>query len=531
MKNKFKKISLLFIATTFVGAMKINAATIKIKLEDGTKKEYEIKESEYNLTLKDFKESIAKDININAAYQVFMNNESNFPESDQLILKEYFASEYNPSVTELSYNVYKRKELDNTITLNSIPPTKGDISSASLIFEESIIRTYYGYAPDLNRCNSDYSKCMIKNASTNEDYKEVNIKYNYDKAEKENIDKIIKKVAEKSDQNNEITFSLKDLEIINYWLYGGSIINYSDEYKALINYKNFYIDIRCGNDNPFINEAYGVGYYKYDNTLYHVIPFIGVKTNNILYVPEETPNENIMETLQDRIDTYIGKGKIIIQDSNKTLDEVGYYFSAEEIEEFNSASADGKVYIAKINQKDYMFVISKNNAKMYSPKLITSDYKTDITISSNSGIIPLDTMIKANNITVGQEYERIMNLLKLNMGEMFDLKLFSQAEKSYINKLENGSFEVKIPLREEYKGKKLIAYYVDNDGKITEYKVTEKDGYATFNADHFSIYTIAVSSSQETIKNPQTSDTSILISIIVFLSSLSSILYLKKKLN
>ena len=57
--------------------------------------------------------------------------------------------------------------------------------------------------------------------------------------------------------------------------------------------------------------------------------------------------------------------------------------------------------------------------------------------------------------------------------------------------LEDGSFEVRIPLSEKLKGKDLVAYYVDDNGNKEEHEVTIKEGYAVFNTNHFSTYTLA----------------------------------------
>ncbi len=97
---------------------------------------------------------------------------------------------------------------------------------------------------------------------------------------------------------------------------------------------------------------------------------------------------------------------------------------------------------------------------------------------------------------------------------MYDLKLFSKSLDNYVSKLVNGSFEVKIPIKDEYKNKNLIAYYVDDNGKVTEYEVTVKDGYAIFNTDHFSIYTLGV----KNVNNPQTGDNIINSVILAFVS-------------
>lgn len=97
---------------------------------------------------------------------------------------------------------------------------------------------------------------------------------------------------------------------------------------------------------------------------------------------------------------------------------------------------------------------------------------------------------------------------------MYDLKLFSKSLDNYVSKLVNGSFEVKIPIKDEYKNKNLIAYYVDDNGKVTEYEVTVKDGYVIFNTDHFSIYTLGV----KNVNNPQTGDNIINSVILAFVS-------------
>ena len=41
--------------------------------------------------------------------------------------------------------------------------------------------------------------------------------------------------------------------------------------------------------------------------------------------------------------------------------------------------------------------------------------------------------------------------------------------------LEDGSFEVRIPLSEKLKGKDLVAYYVDDNGNKEEHEVTNNE--------------------------------------------------------
>lgn len=68
--------------------------------------------------------------------------------------------------------------------------------------------------------------------------------------------------------------------------------------------------------------------------------------------------------------------------------------------------------------------------------------------------------------------------------------------------LEDGSFEVRIPLSEKLKGKDLVAYYVDDNGNKEEHEVTIKEGYAVFNTNHFSTYTLAEKPAETPIETP-----------------------------
>lgn len=54
-----------------LGITNVNAATLKLKLQNGTVKSYEIAESEYSLTIKEFKEKVANELGIDADHQVY----------------------------------------------------------------------------------------------------------------------------------------------------------------------------------------------------------------------------------------------------------------------------------------------------------------------------------------------------------------------------------------------------------------------------------------------------------------------------
>ena len=149
-----------------------------------------------------------------------------------------------------------------------------------------------------------------------------------------------------------------------------------------------------------------------------------------------------------------------------------------------------------------VFVV-KDSSKVFNDELEvkTRDAKSGVTINntSTSKSLPFDTLIKVSKLTSGSDYEKIVKVLKEVINEdnieMFDLKLFSSSIANYITKLDDGSFEVKIPLSDNLKGKSLTAYYVDDNGNVKEYEVNIEvvDGvqYAVFTTDHFSVYTLS----------------------------------------
>lgn len=280
----------------------------------------------------------------------------------------------------------------------------------------------------------------------------------------------------------------------------------------------------------------------------------GAIAKHIIYVPDSTGDtkEELMQAAQKRIDDYIGKGKITLsylgtgiydlymdeyeaqlEEYQEKLNEITellatlpngsqewaeaeldrmYYESQvsqyqDYIEYFRQDWENGeayaflkeaegdfyfnlKVFKGTEDEKDYNFIIIKDSSKMVNPTTKTSDAKTDITITPSSNAIPLDTVIKADKLTSGTEYENIIKVLDVETYETFDLTLYSESANKNIT---SGEFEVQIPVSDALKGKTLMAYYVGEDNKIEEYDVdlTTKEGYAIFKTKHFSIYTLA----------------------------------------
>ncbi|MBO5097043.1 MAG: hypothetical protein J6B96_01865 [Agathobacter sp.] len=361
----------------------------------------------------------------------------------------------------------------------------------------------------------------------------VELVYNYDEDVQEKLVAFIESFPEDIEY-----FNVRDLELINYWLNNAgteeanTLDSFSGELKSYLNYNNikFFVDNRAGADEPFYTERLGVASFMFDDVVYHIDYFLGTRAEHVIYVPDNTENtsEALMKAAQSRIDEYIGAGKIELtqngtvydtwvselyelsrweweqENPNLTLEEfkemgniyIPAYEDFAEMIYIEGVEEDDPCYAVNIkdgaNTEDTFYIIVRaDSSKMVTPEYKTVDVKNNVEISSDSADIPLDTSIEVDKLTSGTVYDKIMEVLGVEENETYDLKLYSDSLKDYFSKLENGSFEVRIPVSEKLKDKELVAYYVDANDKVVEYSVSIEDGYAVFATNHFSIYTLA----------------------------------------
>lgn len=460
--------------------------------------------------------------------------------------------------------VLANEEADNVVVVKSYQPTSEE--EAVYIFERVMSESDYWF--DLMNvdtvCNATYTRCTVyegygpEGPGPEETWDFV---YEYDQDIKRVIDSIVSQLPE-----GKTKFSLTEYDYINYLIYSSSDVSmatFSSELKKHINYKNFVLDVRMGDGFPLYTAMGGTANFVYDGTIYNVIPenyfayhdHLFYLDNNVTDERQAINNKikavfpNIEITVTEEGDVYQFLYDVFYSEYNLESPEHSGYedaddFATQRIDEHaNDETSDYhylttyldnnvyKVIIGDEGSEDAMtvyFVAVKDSSKVTDPKLITSDLKTDVTISSDA-FIPLDTMIKVAKVTSGEEYEKIIGILKMTNVESFDLKLFSKSIDNYITRLDDGTFEVRIPISDNFRNKKLVVYYVDDDDKVTEYKVTVDGDYAVFNTDHFSTYTLAEA---EEIANPATGDNitmNIIIGAISLIGIVGSGLYLRRK--
>lgn len=374
-----------------------------------------------------------------------------------------------------------------------------------------------------------------------------------------------------------------------------SPLKYSNEYNQFIGYKNFVFEPRMGFDNMFSLYRGGTASFTYNGTVYGFADRLGVRVNNILYVnDDETDITGALKTrLSKYFDIKeITEDEYTIDDI--IADELSYYerqydtcsalkeeLDAVPLDERNNdeygrnysnymmqcsslMQYDSKeAYLDNIKENDFFdereeiglynfhdkvlpnvyvitfeddvmipFFVIKDSSKVFDGDLeiITSDAASGIEVSTN-GLIPLDTLIQVAKLTNGEEYDKIVKILNNKNVEMFDIKLFSKSASNFITKLDDGSFEVKLPINDNLKGKDLVVYYVNDDNSVETYKVTIDGDYAIFTTNHFSVYTLAEQSNSET-ENPKTGDNILLYVAFlgIGLTSLAVATY-KKRIN
>lgn len=463
---------------------------------------------------------------------------------NQIILEQHIVNiEYDKQMSDDFKNVLT----DGKFVINSVKPTTED--EWWMLFEV----LYMSLQEDawFHSYDEEDLSAMDLTIIDSKGYPEthrVEVVFNYDENIKKIADELIKKIPEREQ------FEVKDLELVNYWLNGGKnetkdgvgkLDNYSSELKSLVENKNFNIivDHRKGMDEEFATMRGGPGLLQYNGVTYGMRMDINILANHVLYVPDETAStkEALLAAVQKRVDEYAGEGKVKItagegtifeyyknyyaemkkeledklaaekakENPNKALIndlewEIEYVDSYYEyfLESYNNQefgehyflqSAEGDYwFVATIDGEDYEFIVVKDSDSMITPTHKTADLSTNIEISSTATSIPLDTAIEAEKLISGEEYEKIIKILSVDNDETFDLKLYSNSLEQYITKLEDGTFEVRIPLPDKFKNKTdLKVYYVDENGKIQEYDVKVENGYAIFTTNHFSIYTLS----------------------------------------
>ena len=309
-------------------------------------------------------------------------------------------------------------------------------------------------------------------------------------------------------------YIIEDLSLINYYLTSSKseLWNLGApgralKYSTLNNVTGgsnvtYYLDIRAGSQDETLmyESAFGPMSIFYNGYSYGTKEE-GLYLKRVIYIPQSTADtkDAYIEAAQKRINDYLGNNSVVVSYGGliSSLEE------GSEDEEYPIAN-DGNYYNVKVGDRTYKFYIVKGtDAQLVEPTYTGLDLDSKIEITSEDSTIPLDTALTVKNI----EDSSLKNTIGTDNYKSYDISLYSAAKDAKIEKLENGKFLVKIPVPTELNGKELIVYYLTSSGDLEEHAVSIKDGYAEFETDHFSVYTLAEKTSSTTTPTPTSNTT------------------------
>ena len=402
--------------------------------------------------------------------------------------------------------------------------------------------------------DTDVTKCQIEIASVNDNSdfaKKYDVNVTYIEPEK-NV-KVEEQVKKYLDALHEFDWSLDslitvtDLGLINYYMTSdkSELWNPNAANRA-IKYSKDIIDITNGSNVSFIlrvgmgeqgselmyETAAGEMTILYDGYAY-AGKMQGLYLRKVLYIPESTENtkEAYVAAAQKRIDDYLGKSGLVTVSYGGILPTDGREDSRIDVND-----TDGNYYNISVTvngkTKVYPFYIMKGTEEdLKVPTYIGSDIESNITITNNDPYIPLDTSLNVKTVID----DNIKKVLGTDKYKAFDIKLFSDGKGSLIEKSDD-KFIVRIPVPTEYNGKNLIVYYINSNNEKEEHGVTVKDGFATFETNHFSTYILTENTNinNTVVKNPNTADNISIYFIIGMISIIgltTTSLYLNNRYN
>lgn len=158
--------------------------------------------------------------------------------------------------------VHAKADFDSLLTngklvINGVEP-KSTIEASVRFGKHFYLLGKYDYTIPEGACDDTFKTCFIvyRNEMQDQEDKEIQVEYKYDKSIKKVTDNLVSKMGDKR------IFELTDMELINYLLYKNeesSLANFSLEFRKAIGYKNFELDVRGGDNHRFYTENIGIG--------------------------------------------------------------------------------------------------------------------------------------------------------------------------------------------------------------------------------------------------------------------------------
>ena len=218
--------------------------------------------------------------------------------------------------------------------------------------------------------------------------------------------------------------------------------------------------------------------------------------------------------------TLNGLGNFTLERTYNGDDNKTYYEYKSELKKFDNLEAkkESLEYDLKNvdTNKEYHFTLELSFIGEKAPKteepqeetkpVTTTDKSTNIKLETTTEVVPAGTTLTAEKVTKGDSYNTVVKAVESDVEKfvLYDISLMNNNTKIQ----PNGKVKVSIPVPEGYDTSKIVVYRVAEDGTKTKLDVTVKDGYITFETDHFSNYVVGEEKAKETTTTPTTTPTS-----------------------
>ena len=172
----------------------------------------------------------------------------------------------------------------------------------------------------------------------------------------------------------------------------------------------------------------------------------------------------------------------VVKEVNKIYDynEYGYVSISKKADNIYKLNSESKL-------KDYYtceIMVKREKATAVT----NTDADTKIKLDTTSAVVPKGTTLVAEKVTSGDNYNTVVKAVEEDLSKfvLYDISLINNNVKVQ----PNGKVNVSIPIPSGYDASKIVVYRVAEDGTKTKLDITVKDGYITFETDHFSNYVV-----------------------------------------
>lgn len=340
--------------------------------------------------------------------------------------------------------------------------------------------------------------------------------YQYGNVYTGNNEKYVKfKYNKREGYNIEDEKYIKNLELQSPKYYGIDIKKLSSFDSSILEntVKEYYTNLI--NDSSIVIDVYngqGGGNYLATGGTFE----IGIMKNGILYDVRQI-EEGFIPVIKvpDNIDEK-GLNEYIIKQIQKYYEDIPTIIEITKGAKWEGMNVTNgyTIYFSSDNIEDCDMIIINKEAE--NEAIISKvDRNTDIRLETTTAVVPEDTALEIERITEGEKYNTVIATLgnKINKFILYDITLKSNGVKIQ----PSGKVKISIPVPEGFNKEKLVVYRINEDGTKVKYDIKvetiEGKDYATFEADHFSLYTLAMeetsNGSKELDETPKTGNADI----------------------